>query len=71
MDGSYIVAFGVILGVYALDSLAKISAISNPSVWLWMGVIIPAIIGVTAMSFGGWKFKKDFWDRPTSSNNDS
>ncbi len=71
MDGSYIVAIGVVLAMYALDSYMKVSEISNPSTGMWMGLIISAIIGVAAMSFGGWKFKKDFWDRPTNSNNDS
>ena len=70
MDGSYIVALGVVLVVYALDSFVKISEILNPSIWMWMGVIIPAIIGVAAMSVGGWKFKKDFWNGPTNSNNE-
>ncbi len=70
MEGSYIVAFGVVLAVYALDSFIKISEILNPSTWMWMGVIIPGIIGMAAMFVGGWKFKKDFWDGPTSSDNE-
>lgn len=71
MDGSYIVAIGVVMALYALDSYMKISEISNTSIWVWMGVIITAVIGVAAMSFGGWKFKKDFWGRRTNSDIDS
>ncbi len=71
MPGSYIVAIGVVMVIYALDSHMKISETGYQTLGMSLSVIIPAIVGVVAMYVGSRKFNKEFWDQPTNSNDSS
>ena len=70
VDGSHIVAIGVVMALCAFDSFTKISESFVPSMWVWVNVTIPATIGMAAMIVGGWKFKRGFWDAPAISESE-